>query len=159
MDLLERLLEHDRWATASLLEVSRDLSDAQLDQPFDIGHRSLRATLEHAIYNVEGWTAVMTEQPVDIQADDRSPAGLLERHERAYAAFATLARRIRDERRLDDTFVDSFGGHLTFGGAIIHVALHNEGHRTEAAHILHRLGVPDVPEVDHALWDLEVRGA
>jgi uncharacterized damage-inducible protein DinB len=159
MDLLERLLEHDRWATATLLDVSRDLTDAQLDQPFDIGHRSLRATFEHAIYNVEGWTAVMTGQPVDVQPGDRSPAGLLERHERCYATFASLARRLRDEQRLDDTFVDTFGGHMTFGGAIVHVVLHNAEHRTEAAHILHRLGVSDVPEVDHALWDLEERDA
>ena len=44
MDLLDRLLKHDRWATDQLLEVSRGLSDAQLDQAFDIGHRTLRET-------------------------------------------------------------------------------------------------------------------
>ncbi len=157
MDLLDRLLDHARWATACLLDLSRDLTDAQLDQPFDVGHRTLRATFEHMIFNVEVWTAVMAGQPVDEQRDDRSLAALVDRHEHSYAAFAAFARRVRDERRLDDTFVDHFGGRMTFGGAIIHVVLHDAEHRSEALHILERLGVPDLPEVDHALWDQTAR--
>ncbi len=153
MDLLDRLLAHDHWATARLLDLSRGLTDAQLDQPFDIGHRTLRATFEHMIFNVEFWTASMAEQPVDAQREDRSLAALVDRHERSYATFATFARRVRDEQHLDDTFVDHFGGRMTFGGAIIHVVLHDAEHRTEVLHILERLGVPNLPEVDHGLWD------
>jgi uncharacterized damage-inducible protein DinB len=159
MDLLDRLLEHDQWATAQLIELSRGLTDAQLDQPFDIGHRTVRASIEHIICYVEFWTALMTEQPVPEQRDDRSLAALSDRHERAYAAFATLARQVRDEGRLDETFVDHFGEQMTFGGAILHVILHDAEHRTEAVHILTRLGVSDPPEVDHGLWDLAVRGS
>ena len=44
MDLLDRLLGHDRWTTARLLNLSRGLTDVQLDQPFDVGHQSLRTT-------------------------------------------------------------------------------------------------------------------
>jgi hypothetical protein len=44
MELLDRLLEHDRWATAQLQELSRVLTDTQLDQPFDIGHQTVRVT-------------------------------------------------------------------------------------------------------------------
>lgn len=158
MDLLDRLLEHDHWATAQLLDLSRRLTDVQLDHPFDIGHRTLRATFEHAIYNVEAWTAVMAGQPADAGRDDSPLSALVDRHERSYPIFASFARRVRDEQRLDDTFEDHFGGPQTFGGAILHLVLHNEGHLTEAVHILHRLGVPDPPEVDHGLWDLERRG-
>ncbi len=159
MDLLDRLVEHDHWATARLLDPSRGLTDAQLDQPFDVGHQTLRATFEHMIFNVEFWTASMAGQPVDAQRDDRSLAALVDPHERSYAAFAAFARRVRDEQRLDNTFVDHFGGRMTFGGAIIHVALNDAEHRAEALHILERLGVPDLPEVDHALWDQTARGA
>jgi uncharacterized damage-inducible protein DinB len=158
MDPIDRLLEHDYWATTVLLELSRDLSDAQLDEPFDIGHRTLRATFDHWIFNIAAWTARMAEQPIDVPRDDLSMAALIERHEQSFAAFATFARRIRDEQRLDDTFVDIFGGDLTYGAAIIHVVLHDEGHRTEALHILARLGMPELPEIDHALWDFERRG-
>lgn len=159
MDLLDRLLGHDHWATARLLDLSRDLTDARLDQPFDVGHRTLRATFEHTIFNVGFWTAVMAGQPADAQRDDRSLAALVDRHERSYAAFAAFARRVRDEQRLDDTFVDHFGGRMTFGAAVLHVVLHDAEHRGEALHILERLGVPDLPEVDHGLWDQTARGA
>jgi len=91
MDLLDRLLGHDHWATACLLDLSRGLPDAQLDQPFDVGHRTLRTTFEHMIF--------------------------------------------------------------------VHVVLHDAEHRSEALHILERLGVPDLPEVDHGLWDQTARGA
>ena len=153
MDLLDRLLDHDHWATALLLDRSRNLTDAQLDQEFDIGHRTLRATFEHIIVNIAFWTALMTEQPVDEQQIDRSLAGLIDLHERAYATFATLARQYRDEQRLDDTFLDHYDARKSFGGTILHVVLHNAEHRTEALHILERLGVPDVPELDPGLRD------
>ena len=159
MDLLDRLLEHDHWATARLLDVSRGLTDAQRDQAFDIGHRTVGATFEHMIVAVEFWTAVMAGQPAAARRDDRSLAALIDRHERSYAALAAFARRARDELRMDDTFVDHYGGRMTFGGAVIHVVLHNAEHRTEALHILERLGVPDLPEVDHGLWDQAERSA
>jgi uncharacterized damage-inducible protein DinB len=158
MDLLDRLLEHDQWSTDQLLDLSRRLTDEQLDQAFDIGHQTLRTTFEHMIFNVAFWTGLMAGQPVDAQRDNRSPAALIDRHECSYATFATFARRVRDEQRLDDTFVDHFDTHMTFGGAIVHVVLHNAEHRSEALHILERLGVPDLPEVDHGLWDFKRRG-
>jgi uncharacterized damage-inducible protein DinB len=156
MDLLDRLLDHDYWATAQLLDLSRNLTDAQLDQQFDIGHRTLRGTFEHIIINIAFWSALMTDQPVDEQQDDRSLAALIEGHERSYATFASLARQFRDEQRLDETFIDHYDARKSFGGTILHVVLHNAEHRTEALHILERLQVPNVPEVDHGLWDYEM---
>jgi uncharacterized damage-inducible protein DinB len=153
MDLLDRLLEHDQWATNRLLDLSGNLTEAQLDQEFDVGHRTLRDTFEHIIVNIGFWTALMTEQPVHEQHDDRSVAALIDRHQRYYSSFASLARQFRDEQRLDETFIDHYDARKSFGGTILHVVLHNAEHRTEAVHILERLAVPDVPEVDHGLWD------
>ena len=161
MDLLDRLLGHDDWVTTRLLDLSRGLTDAQLDAPFEIGLGTLRATYEHIIFYVAFWTAYMTEQPVTEQRDERSMTALRERHERAFATFAALARQVRDEQRLEDTFVDHYAERMTFGGAILHVILHNAEHRSEAVHILGRLDVPDLPappEVDHGLWDFVRRG-
>jgi uncharacterized damage-inducible protein DinB len=158
MDLLDRQLAHDEWATAQLLELSRDLSDAQLDQEFDIGHRTLRETLDHLIFVVDFWTSLMAGQPVKWERNvHRSIAEITDRHARFYPAFATIARRILDEQRLDDTFTDHFGGPMTYDGAISHVILHNAEHRVEAVHMLGRLGLDNVPEVDHGLWDYERR--
>ena len=129
------------------------LTDAQLDQEFDIGHRTLRETFEHMIVNIAFWTALMTEQPVPAESEDHSVAALIDRHERFHATFATLARQFRDQQRLDETFIDHYDVRKSFGGTILHVVLHNAEHRTEAVHILERLEVPDVPEVDLGLWD------
>jgi len=38
MDLLDRLLGHDSWATERLLKLAEALGDAQLDREFEIGH-------------------------------------------------------------------------------------------------------------------------
>ena len=160
MDLLDRLLEHDRWATTQLLELCRGLTDAQLDRPFDIGHRTLRETLDHQIPNLDSWTGLMTGQPVEHRRGPNSLETLIADHERAYEAFASVARRVRDEQRLDDTFLDHYGLPMTFGGAILMVILHNEAHRTEIVLIFARLGVPELTnvDVDHGLWDFKRRG-
>jgi hypothetical protein len=92
----------------------------------------------------------------DAQPDDRSLAALVDHHERSYAAFAAAARRLRDERRLGESFVDHYAVRKSFGGTILMVVEHNAEHRTEALHILVRLGVPDVPEVDLGVWDYMV---
>jgi uncharacterized damage-inducible protein DinB len=147
------MLEHDRWATSVLLDLSRGLSDAQLDQPFDIGHGTLRATFAHMIPNVVSWTRYMSGLPGEGRPGGASITGLTELYERSYAAFATLARQFRDDQRLDDIFVDHYQVRKSFGGTILMVIQHNAEHRTEIIHILSRLGVPNVPEVDFGVWD------
>ncbi|HEV2529091.1 MAG TPA: DinB family protein [Thermomicrobiales bacterium] len=157
MDMLDRMLEHDRWATLTLLVACEGLTDAQLDQEFDIGHRTLRATIDHQINNFVGWTAMMEHVP---PADDGDTSGLnafRRRIEPAYDRFMDFAGRARDEGRLDDTFSHHiFGSRHTIGATILHVVLHDEWHRSEIAHILQRLGVDPVPEVDLALWNTEL---
>ncbi len=161
MNLLDRMLGHDRWTTMQLLDLSEGLTDAQLDQPFDIGHRTLRATVEHMIHGVEVWAAAMAAQSVDPQGDDHSLTALSERHARAYATFPSAARLIHDEQRLDYTFLDPWTESATprtFGGTIIHVGLHNAQHRSETLHILGRLGVPELPDGDPLEWEHETKG-
>jgi uncharacterized damage-inducible protein DinB len=160
MDLLDRLLEHDDWATTQLLDMCRTLSDAQLDQEFDIGHRTIRETLAHQIPNYAFWTNLMTGQPaMDWQGPNTLDA-LIAEHERGYAAFAHVARQMRDEGRLEETFRDHHGLPFTFGGTILMVILHNEAHRADVIHIFARLGIPELAniEVDHGLWDFKRRG-
>lgn len=159
MDLLDLVLDHDYWATRTLLDASGGLTDSQLDQEFDIGHLTLRATFAHMIFNIPVWTAVLAASPTDVgysadsQPASRSIPELTAHHEQAYAAFAGAARRLRDDRRLAETFVDHYEVRKSFGGTILMVIQHDVEHRTEAVHILQRLGVPDLPEVDLGVWD------
>lgn len=157
MDLLDRLLGHDRWTTARLLELSRGLDDAQFDQPFDIGHRTLRATFDHMIFNVEAWTAEMDGRPIESLRDAGSLVALADRHERSFATFAAFARRAQDEERLDDTFVEEAGMRWTLGSTIAHIILHDAQHRADVLHILQRLGVSDLPEGDPLEWEHDAR--
>ena len=160
MDLLDRLLGHDTWTTQLLLARCRELSDAQLDQPFDIGNGTLRSTLVHTIGNIETWTRLMAGEPSADRERDTSVEGLIARHERAASDFAALARRIADEGRLDDLWLDTLDNPpqaKTYGGAIAHVILHDMHHRAEVLHILARLGLRDLPEGDLLSWEQAMR--
>jgi uncharacterized damage-inducible protein DinB len=159
MDILERLLDHDRWATEQVLAKTGGLPDTALDEEFDVGHRTLRETIDHIIGAREGWTALMTHTPPPDHPDDRPIAYQEERFARAHGAFAETALRIRDENRLDDTFPDFYGIEATYGSAILMNILHSEGHRNECVHMLTRLGLPaDELEFDYGLWDFVRRG-
>jgi uncharacterized damage-inducible protein DinB len=159
MDILQRLLDHDRWATTQLLARAATLTDDQLSQAFDIGHRTVRDTIEHIIDAREKWTALMTRIAPPQHPADRPIAYQAERFAGAHAAFAALARQARDEGRLDDTFPDAYGIEATYGSGILQNILHAEGHRNEAVHILTRLGLPpDDLEFDYGLWDFVRRG-
>lgn len=157
MDFLDRMLGHDHWATTFYLELSRGLTDAQLDQPFDIGHKTLRETFDHMIYVIDFWTAQMAGQPADhdrtTQRYDRSIPALIERHERFQAAFASFARQARDEQRLDVTFIDHYDYPQTIGATILQVMYHNVLHRSEARHMLERLGMSFRGDYDPQEWE------
>jgi len=157
MDLLDRMLGHDRWATTQLLELCGALTDAQLDQEFDVGHRTLRETLDHMIYVIDFWTGWMSGRPVEhdrtTQQYDRSLAALTERHERFQAAFAAFARQALDEQRLDETFSDHYGYRQSIGATIIQLHYHNTQHRGEVRHMLERLGVAKLWDYDPQEWE------
>lgn len=160
MDLLDRLLANDRWNTARVLDLSRGLSESEFNQPFDVGHQTLAATLEHMIFSLEVWTAAMAGEPLPDQPVEPSPEPWAGRHERAAASFALLARQLNDQQRLDETFLDPWtdvATPRTYGTTVIHVLLHNAQHRNEALHILQRLGVANLPDGDPKEWEEATR--
>ena len=168
MDILDRLLGHDAWTTRQLLLRCRELTPDQLHRRFDIGHETLHATLLHIVGNLEVWTDLIRGRPVRPEPGPiertRSVDGLIARLDAAAPDFAAIARRLRDEGRLDETWVDTLDDPptaKTYGGAIAHVLTHSHHHRAEVLHILHRLGVPDLPEGDVLSWEREAveRGA
>jgi uncharacterized damage-inducible protein DinB len=58
MDILDRLLKHDAWTTRQLLLRCKELSHEQLHQPFDVGHETVYATIEHLIGNMEVYSSL-----------------------------------------------------------------------------------------------------
>jgi uncharacterized damage-inducible protein DinB len=157
MDLLDRLIEHDSWTTGYLLDRMKSLSDDQLDQQFDLGHGTLRSTVEHIVRNVEGWTDLMNECEIRSRPrDDLSLAALRRRYDAAVLDFGNTARRLRDDQKINDTYMDVLDSPpraKSFGGTILHVLTHNHSHRTEMLHMLERLGVKDLIEGDVLSWE------
>jgi len=161
MNILDRLLGHDQAATHELLELCLPLTDTELDREFDAGWRTLRATFEHMLFNIETWTDLMLARPVRNIKDRNSIAELLTRLDEHYTEFAELARRIEAEGRLDHKWTDVLDKppqQKSFGSAIAHVITHNMHHRAELQHMLHRLPLANVPEGDLIGWELRQHG-
>jgi uncharacterized damage-inducible protein DinB len=157
MGLLDRLLGHDAWTTRQLLEISAELTDEQLDQEFDIGHRTVRKTFDHIVWNIECWTDLMKARTVRPRSNSNSTmTSLVQRHEAASAEFLTFAREITDQDRLDEKFTDSLDKpprEKSFGGAIVHLATHGMHHRAQLLFMLRRWGVTSLPEGDVLSWE------
>ncbi len=145
------------WANQQLLAAAGKLTDAQLDQPFDMGPGSLRRTLIH-IYNGEHvwlnrWQC-RAETPWPSESDPLSVAELGRRfaacaQERdvfvATLTDASLAREI--------TYRDSKGSlfQASLSDMLIQAINHSIHHRAQAVNMLRRLNAGLV-ELDYMMW-------
>jgi uncharacterized damage-inducible protein DinB len=157
MDLLDRLLGHDAWTTRRLLDICASLTDEELDREFDIGHRTLRSTLIHVIYNMEVWSALMAQQEVDRQTDKSVP-GLIRRLDVAAARLQSIARAVADRNGWDEKWVDHLDvppQEKTYGAAIAHIITHSMHHRAQVLYLLRLSGVTNLPEGDVFSWEMQ----
>ena len=155
MDLLDRLLAHDTWTTRQLLEACQTLPDKLLDQEFEMDHKSLRETFVHIIENMETWTDLLFERPVQDKTGSAIPE-LLDRLSVASRDFAHLARTVARENRFDDCFLDTLDNppqKKTFGGAIGHVLTHNMHHRAQVMFLMEKVGLKEHIEGDLLSWE------
>ena len=157
LDLLDRLLEHDAWTTRRVLEFAQSLTDKQLDQDFDIGHRTARETVQHVIGNIEVWTDLMAARPVRRMPTYRqSIVELRQRFEAAFGDFAQVARQLRDTQQLNDMYVDVLDQppqQKSYAGTILHVITHDHMHRAEILHMFQRLEIQGLIEGDVLSWE------
>jgi uncharacterized damage-inducible protein DinB len=160
-DLLDRLLEHDAWTTRRVLKLAAKLTVEQLDQEFDLGHRTVRETAQHMIGNIEVWTDLMAGRPIrQPPAAAGSIHELQRRFEAAYRDFARLARELRDRHQLDEMYVDVLDQppqQKSYGGTILHVITHDHMHRAEILHMLERLGIQGLIEGDVLSWEAALK--
>jgi uncharacterized damage-inducible protein DinB len=164
MDLLDRLLGHDVWTTQQLLVICRGLTDEQLDREFDIGHKTVRITLRHMIYNIEAWSDLMAgrEMRKNPPLEEASIAALSARLDRAGAEFARIARGVAGRGAWDEKWRDGRGNppqELTYGGTIAHVVTHSMHHRAQLLYMLRVLGVENRPEGDVLSWEEQASAA
>ncbi len=160
MDMLDRLLAHDTWTTRQLLLACQTLPDELLDKEFDIDQRSIRKTFLHIIDNMEVWTDLLCERPVQKKTGESIPE-LLDRLSAVSRDFANLARKIAREQRFDDCFLDTLDDPpilKTFGGAIGHVITHDMHHRAQVMFLMEKVGLEDHIEGDFLSWELSAFG-
>ena len=162
MDLQYILLGHDHTTTSTVLALASDLSDAELDREFDIGLRTLRRTLVHIISNIEIWTDLMAgEQPTRLPNEPPpSVAALSARFLTAHSRFTAVADAVQRTGRYNTAFIDVLDDpprEKSLGAGIAHLITHSMLHRSEALHILQRLGVPNLPEGDVLSWENSIR--
>jgi uncharacterized damage-inducible protein DinB len=160
MDILDRLLAHDTWTTRQLLVACQALPEQALDREFDVDHRSLRKTFVHLIDNMETWTDLLYERPVQKEAGASLPE-LLVRLGSVSREFAQVAHRIVREQRFDDMFLDSLDQPprlKTYGGVIAHVLTHNMHHRAQIMYLMERVGLTDHIEGDVLGWEAATSG-
>ncbi len=171
MDLTDRLVEHEHWHTARLLEQAATLPDDALDRPvrpglvvhdFEGPEPDVRTMLERIVFTKEVWTAAMAGHDVPPR-DARRIADLQARLAAVQPPFAALVRRFRDRGEWDASFVDALCTppvSFTFGSTIAHILTVSVVRRQHVMGALRELGVADVETRDPIEWErwLEARG-
>ena len=161
MDLLDRLIGHDRWTTERLLGYCRVMSPEEWDRNFRIGNGSLRATFEHVLLARKSWVDLMTGTPGTWMQDEPLPPQpydeLIERNRASSERLDVFARDMTAQGRLDDLFTDTWGVEHSFGATILQVILHAHAHRAEILAMLEASGIENLPDGDPQEWEWIMR--
>jgi len=138
-----------------LLLACQSLPGDLLDKEFDIDQQSLRRTFVHVIDNMEVWTDLLCERPVQKRTGNSVPE-LIERLSLISRDFANVARRIAREQRYDDCFMDTLDNPprlKTFGGALAHLLTHSMHHRAQIMFLMEKVGLTEHIEGDVLTWE------
>ena len=167
MDLSDRLVEHDHWLTARLLENAAALADDALDRAirpglevhaFEGPEPDVRTMLERIVFTKEVWTAAIGGRDIPPR-DARRIADLQARWAAVQPQFTALVRRVRDRNAWDDVFVDALCTppvSFTLGSVIAHILTVGVVRRQAVIGALRELGVQDVEARDPIEWEREV---
>jgi len=153
-DPVQILLAHNHWATRSVLDACAKLSDDQLDREFDMGLKTIRATMTHVLGAMRGWGDLLAQrdQRDRLEADDaRSPVHLLELLDEIGADILASI----ENKPLNEMLSGERGGKtysFTRGAVLTHVTTHGMHHRAQALNMLRHLGVDPVPPSSVMEW-------
>jgi uncharacterized damage-inducible protein DinB len=166
LSTIRELFVHNDWGNDKILGLAETLSDAQLDQPFEMGQGSLRKTLNHLGGAEFAWLRRWSH---GADRDDyrEDPAGV------GVAQFREEFRRIAAERneflaaQTDATLANprtyrNFLGQIhtyPLGDMLLHVANHGVHTRAQAVNMLKRVGAAEIkPGLDYIYMKLAQPG-
>ncbi len=141
---LVKLLEHNNWANATLLEACASLSDEQLDARDDPDAWSLRETLIHLV-NCQKDYLCLLHQP---DGERFEPAAYEELQTSAKESGDGLLALVDDsEHEMEREIRASDGYAFKRWVVLVQVLNHANDHRRQASFMLRRLGVTP-PKLD-----------
>lgn len=160
MDVLVKMVEHHVWLTGELIERAARLDAEVLDKPIEFSVESiderpltLRRQLDRLVWQLEMWLASVDDEPFEFPSSGRavSLTDIRTRYQAAGPRYVSLVRRLHDEGRFDETFVDSTCTPprvFTYGGMVAHVLTFAAVRRTLAVGALDSAGITDLSSGD-----------
>ncbi len=162
MNLLTRMVEHHVWLVGELVDRAARLDDAILDAPIGLSvegiddEPTIRSLLSRLIGQMDMWNNVIASRDYDWAVErEESIAGMRTRLRTAGDGFLAEVRRVVDENRLDETFVDAHCDPpeiFTYGGLIAHVLTFAAHRRTLVLGALATAGITDLGAGDPRKW-------
>jgi len=146
---IRRLHQHRAWSSRNLRNAARNLSDAQLDQPFEIGLGNLRKTLTHMHGAETVWLMALNGN-----ADTPSAFGFhydsfdaldaaWEKSERDWSAFLSVLTQADLTRPIVKTMSLTGERYTTpMHDILLHVCMHAHHHTAQAINMMRHVGVP-----------------
>lgn len=148
---------YNDWANDQLLLACGQLGDGKLDQAFDMGLGSIRATMMHIVIGEDTFLKRAqgeVEAKWGDEAERANVAIMKERlddtRRRREAFFKTLSDAGLPKKRV---YRDSYGSlyATTLGDLLFQVCTHSMHHRAQVVNMLRRVG-GKAPELDYIYW-------
>jgi AraC family transcriptional regulator len=165
MNLPLRMVEHHVWLLGELLDRAEKVDPAVLDAPIEMSvegiddNPTMRSLLSRLVGQMDMWNNVIADRPYDFSVETGEPlASIRARLAMAGPTFLAEVRRVADERRLDETFIDTQcepAEVYTYGGLIAHVLTFAAFRRLLVLGALYKAGITDLVNGDPRKWVAE----
>lgn len=152
------------WAAGTLHTVARGLSDAQLDQPFEIGCGTLRATLLHIRFAEQWWLENWTlgpDKPFPELDQTTSIATLEALYRQTASARDAILASMTAEGLVREVVGRPRPGverRFPIGVTMLQLCGHGVHHRAQALNMLRHVGAA-VPGLDYITYWRETNGS
>jgi AraC-like DNA-binding protein len=159
-DLVEKMVEHHIWLTGEMVRLAERLTDEQLDAPVlvevDDDEQTLRSLLSRLVGQMGMWNAAMATRDYDWSVEEHESVSSMRRRLAIEGPrYLAHVREVRDQGRLDDTFVDAICEQaevFTYGGMVAHVLTFAAYRRTLVVMALARHGLDELGWGDPMRW-------
>jgi len=153
-DPTEIMIRHNDWATTQLLDACNNLSDDQLDHPFDMGVGTLRKTITHTLGAQRGWGDLLAGRPQRERLEAQGPHSIAQLRDLHHDISTDFAASVRAHPANDIARGERNARTYAFtrGQVATHVYTHAMHHRAQCLNMLHHLGIDPLPPSAVVEW-------